>query len=140
MYYVLTPTDVHHYHTRKGKNFTSYQTSNFSTLFTACRVRNVAAVPTLAQSSGHTSCKRNPSTLKPSMYVLYLVPTVYVPAVTPPQTKKTHITRMAWPGMAWSTRMCFPGLSLARCCVCRLMLLEFFMRHWEGSGIRDSDQ
>jgi hypothetical protein len=107
---LLPPTDVHHYPTRKGKNFTSSQISSFSTPFTACTVRNVAAVPTLAQPLGPYLVQRNPGTLKP-LNICTVRSTVYVPAPPHLKQRKTHITHMAWHGMARSTRMCFPGVS-----------------------------
>jgi len=105
---LLPPTDVHHYPTRKGKNFTSSQISSFSTPFTACTVRNVAAVPTLAQPLGPYLVQRNPGTLKPSIYVLYEVLSMFQ---LHPTSNKEKPTSPTWHGMAWSTRMCFPGVS-----------------------------
>jgi hypothetical protein len=93
---LLPPGDVHHYPTRKGKNFTSNQISSFSTPFTACTVRNVAAVPTLAQPLGPYFVQRNPSTIKPSIYVLYEVLSMFQ---LHPISNKENPTSPAWHGM-----------------------------------------
>lgn len=95
---------LHYFHRRtfittllvKGRTspVTRYLVS--STPFTACTVRNVAAVPTLAQPLGPYLVQRNLGTLKPSIYVLYEVLSMFQ---LHPTSNKEKPTSPAWHGM-----------------------------------------